>query len=47
LKKAVFWDIRCVAIVRTGVSEEGIDSIIRVIRTGELERTLENSSVAS
>jgi hypothetical protein len=36
--------LRCVALVRTDVSEESITSIIRVTRIGELGTTLEVTS---
>jgi hypothetical protein len=32
--------LHCVALVRTNISEERIDSIIRVMRIGELGATL-------
>jgi hypothetical protein len=38
MKNGVFWDV---ALVRTDVSEELNDSIIRVTRIGELGTTLE------
>jgi hypothetical protein len=39
--------LRCVALVRTDVSEEPRASIIRVTRIGELETTLAASSISS
>jgi hypothetical protein len=36
MKNAVFWELLCVALVRTDVSEERIVSIIRVTRIGEI-----------
>jgi hypothetical protein len=35
-KNGVFWDVTCVAVVKTDVSEELSSSIIRVTRIGEL-----------
>jgi hypothetical protein len=40
MKNAVFWDLRCVTLVRTDVSEELNASIIRVKRICELGTTL-------
>jgi hypothetical protein len=40
VKNAVFWDVMCVALVSTDVSEEPRASIIKVIRTVELGRML-------
>jgi demethoxyubiquinone hydroxylase (CLK1/Coq7/Cat5 family) len=40
VKNAIFWDVSCVALVRTDDSEEGIASIIRMARIGELGATL-------
>jgi hypothetical protein len=35
MKNGIFWDVRCVALVRTDVSEELNASIIRETRIGE------------
>jgi hypothetical protein len=40
MKNAVFWELSCVTLVRTDVSEERSTSIIRVTRIGELGKTL-------
>jgi hypothetical protein len=40
IKNAVFWELRCVDLVRTDVSEERSASIIRVRRIDELGKTL-------
>jgi demethoxyubiquinone hydroxylase (CLK1/Coq7/Cat5 family) len=39
MKSAVLWMLRCVALVRTEVSEKHVASIIRVTRIGELGAT--------
>jgi hypothetical protein len=36
MKNAVFWDVTPCGFMRTNVSEEHIDSIIRVTRIGKL-----------
>jgi hypothetical protein len=40
MKNAVFWDVTPCGSVRTDVSEETSDSIIRVKRIGELGKIL-------
>jgi hypothetical protein len=44
MKNAVFWDVRCLALIRPDFSEERIASIIRVIILEELGTTLEVTS---
>jgi hypothetical protein len=39
-KNGVFWDLRCVALVRTNVSEKLSASFIRVTTIGELGTTV-------
>jgi hypothetical protein len=40
MKNGVFWDVSCVKLARTDVSEELSASFIRVTRIGELGTTL-------
>jgi hypothetical protein len=40
MKTAVFWDVTPCGYCKSRVSEERIDSIIRLTRIDELERTL-------
>jgi hypothetical protein len=40
MKNGVFWDVKCVALVRIEVSEELSASFIRVTRIDELGTTL-------
>jgi hypothetical protein len=44
MKNGVFWDVGCVALVRTDVLEELSASFIRVTRIGELGTTMAETS---